>query len=315
MCTAISLNAGDHYFGRNLDYDRYFGEKAVITPRKYAFSFTNGELVSNHSGIIGMAITRDNYPLYFDAANEDRLSMAGLNFPGNAKYFKPDITKNNIASFEFIPYILCKCKTTAEAKELIGSINITDQSFSSDMPPAPLHWIISDALLSITVEQTSDGLRIFDNPIGVLTNNPTFDFHMINLSNYMGATADIAQNRFTDKINLPTHSTGMGGIGIPGDLSSVSRFIRASFIKLNSVCESTEDEAVNQFFHILYSVYHTKGSVKTPNGHEITYYSSCCNTATGTYYYTTYNNFTVNKVSIHDYDLDSDALFECSLIR
>ncbi len=311
MCTAVALN---QYFGRNLDYDSSFDQKVVVTPRDFVFEFKNGSEIKNHTALIGMAVCENNYPLYFDATNEYGLSIAGLNFPGNAVYFKSDNNKYNVASFEFIPWVLLKCKTTEDARNLIKKTNITDESFSHDMPPAPMHWFIADKQKSITVEQTTDGMKVYDNPAGVLTNNPTFDFHMTNLSNYMGAGAEVIKNRFSDKLNLLKHSVGMGGIGIPGDFSSCSRFVRAAFLRLNLIEPETDTEAVNQFFHILYSVYNQKGSVKTDKGYEITYYSSCCNTDEGIYYYTTYGNFSVNSVRMSDFNLNTEKLYICDLL-
>ena len=309
MCTAISFDGYNHYFGRNLDFEYDFGECVVVTPRRFPFEFTNGDSVSNHYAMIGMALTSDNYPLYFDATNEMGLSMAGLNFPDNAVYFKNMCDKDNVASFEFIPYVLCRCKDIDEARNLIKNINITDKAFSDAMKPSPLHWIIDDKNGSITVEQTSSGLVIYDNPVGVLTNNPPFDFHITNLSNYLSVTSNEVTNRFSDKISLVPHSRGMGGFGIPGDLSSSSRFVRAAFTKLNSVCPQSEVESVNQFFHILYSVYQQKGSVKVGDSYEITNYTSCCNASGGIYYYTTYNNFTVNAIDMYRQNLDEVFLY------
>lgn len=309
MCTAISFDGYNHYFGRNLDFEYDFGECIVVTPRKFPFGFTNGNSVRDHYAMIGMALVSDNYPLYFDATNEAGLSMAGLNFPDNAVYFENMCDKDNVASFEFIPYVLSQCKDIDDAKKLIKNINITNKAFSDSMKPSPLHWIIDDKNASITVEQTACGLVIYDNPVGVLTNNPPFDFHITNLSNYLSVTSDEVANRFSDKILLVPHSRGMGGLGIPGDLSSVSRFVRATFTKLNSACLQNEVDSVNQFFHILYSVYQQRGCVKVRDSYEITNYTSCCNASNGIYYYTTYNNFTINAIDMYRQNLDENCLY------
>ena len=308
MCTAICVTNKNFYFGRNLDYEHTFGEKVTITPRFFPFSFLNSKEIKKHYAIIGMALPYNNYPLYFDATNEMGLSVAGLNFPDNAKYEKCNPNKDNVASFELIPWILCKCATINEAKTLLEEINITNEPISATLPPTPLHWLIADRDKSLTVEQTHNGLKVYENPVGVLTNNPTFDIQMFNLSNYMNVSPKEPQNRFSDKIELKTYSRGMGGLGIPGDLSSMSRFIRASFTKLNSVYGDSEEETVNQFFHILYSVYHQKGCVMVGDSYEITNYSSCCNADKGVYYYTTYNNHTVRAVDMHKENLDTDKL-------
>lgn len=314
MCTAISVTYHNHYFGRNLDYEHSFGEKIVITPRNYPFEFANGINLNNHFALIGMALPYKNYPLYFDATNEKGLSMAGLNFPDNAHYNKKILGKSNIASYEFIPWVLSQCESVNDAKDLLKNANITDDAFDKHLTPSPLHWLIADKYASITIEQTLSGLRLFENPVGVLTNNPAFDMQLFNLRNYLSVSANDPENKFSEKINLKPYSRGMGALGIPGDLSSMSRFIRACFTKLNSVFGNSETETVNQFFHILYSVYQQKGCVKVGNEYEITQYTSCCNTDKGIYYYTTYYNSCITAVDMNKAELDSDALVVCELV-
>ncbi len=315
MCTAITVTIGDNYFGRNLDYEYDFGQKVVVTPRKYLFKFSNGEVLGDHYAMIGMALVCDNYPLYFDATNEMGLSMAGLNFPDNAKYMKKSDSAVNVASYEFIPFVLSKCKTVVEAKELIGMINITDEAFNESLSPSPLHWIVADKEECITVEQTKDGLKIYDNSVGILTNNPPFDYQMQNLSNYMSVTAKEPINLFSGKIDIQPYSRGMGGIGLPGDLSSASRFVRASFIKLNCIFGNEEKNIINEFFHILYSVYQQRGCAQVGDSFEITNYSSCCNTNKGIYYYTTYQNSDIIGVDMHCVDLEGASVVVYELIK
>ncbi|MBE7028035.1 MAG: choloylglycine hydrolase family protein [Ruminococcaceae bacterium] len=315
MCTAISMCMGENYFGRNLDFEHRFGEKVTITPRNYGFKFRNGKILKKHYAMIGMAAIQNNYPLYFDATNEAGLSIAGLNFPYNARYRENMKEKDNVASFEVIPWILTQCGGLKEAKELVGKMNITSEAFSDEMPPSPLHFIIADKSGAITLEQTQDGLKIYENPVGVLTNNPTFDIEMWNLSNYMSCSAHEPENKFSPKTDLKAYSRGMGGIGLPGDLSSASRFVRACFLKLNSVCPDTEQEKINHFFHILYSVYHLRGSVQVKGAWEITNYSSCCNADRGIYYFTTYKNSNIIAVDMFEESLDSDELVSYDLME
>ncbi len=315
MCTAIAANVNGLYFGRNLDFEYDFGENITITPRNYIFTFKNGEMLRNHYAIIGMALVENDYPLYFDALNEKGLAMAGLNFPGNAIYNKKIEGKINVASFELIPYVLSKCASVEEAEALFLKINITDEAVSEKYKPTSLHWIISDENSSIVLEQTKDGVKIYKNDIGVLTNNPPFDYQMFNLNNYMTVTANEPQNLFSDKIKLSEYSRGMGAIGLPGDLSSMSRFVRASFFKLNSQWGKVEEEIVLQFFRLLYSVYQIKGGAKVENSYEMTHYSSCCNTKKGIYYYSTYYNSAINAVDIHRENLDLENLITYELIK
>lgn len=314
MCTAMSVTVDCNYFGRNLDFELSFGEKVIITTRNFEFSFRNGKTIKKHFAIIGMGIEIENFPLYFDATNEKGLSIAGLNFPGNAKYMDKKDDVDNVASFEFIPWILTQCETVKDACRLLEEINISNEAFNEKLAPSPLHWIVADKMEAVVVEQTKDGLKVFRNSAGVLTNNPTFDMQMFNLTNYMSTTAEETKNVFSDKIDLKPYSRGMGGIGLPGDLSSASRFVKTSFLKLNSVFGKTEQEIINQFFHILYSVYQIRGTVKVGDAYEITHYTSCCNTDKGIYYYTTYNNSQINAVSLFAEDLESNKLICHDLI-
>ena len=314
MCTAITYTASDHYFGRNLDYEHSFGEEIVITPRNFPLPFRHMKTLNSHFALIGMAVVSENFPLYFDATNEKGLSMAGLLFSENAFYRPLNNECDNIPSFEFIPWILSQCETVADAKALIEKINITDDIFSPEFPSSPLHWIIADKKECIVVESLREGIFVYDNPVGVLTNNPPFPFQMFNLNNYMSLSNNPPKNTFSEKINLSQYSRGMGAIGLPGDVSSASRFVRASFTKLNSVSENDEKSAVAQFFHILGGVRQIRGLVSLENGlYEITQYSSCVNTDKGIYYYTTYDNLSINSVSLYSTDLERNSLTICPL--
>lgn len=309
MCTAISFKTKDHYFGRTLDLEYHYNESVVITPRKFPFTFAN-----KHYALIGIATVMDSYPLYYEATNEKGLSIAGLNFPGNAVFHPVDENKINVAPFEFIPYILTQCENVSEAKTFLKKVNIADIDFRPDLKASPLHWMISDRNESITVESVKDGLKIYDNPVGVLTNNPPFDYHIHNLANYINLTAEEPKNTFAPSADICSFSKGMGAVGLPGDLSSASRFVRAVFTKSNSVCGESEEESVSQFFHILSSVSHSRGTVDLGNSkYEITVYTSCCNTDKGIFYYTTYENPQICAVDMHKENLDSDKLSEYPL--
>lgn len=315
MCTAISYKTKDHYFGRNLDYEYSYEETITVTPRNFPFTFQKVNALPSHYAMIGMAYVVGNQPLYYEATNEKGLSMAGLNFPGNAVYKPYEEGRDNVASFEFIPWILGQCATIEECKKLLGQINLVDISFSEQLPPSPLHWLISDRDASITVEAVKDGVKVYDNPIGVLTNNPPFETQMFMLNNYMGLSTEPLQNSFSKDLKLETYSRGMGGMGLPGDLSSASRFVKAAFTKLNSVSGESESESISQFFHILASVEQQRGCVHMGNGqYEITIYSCCCNTDKGIYYYTTYENSQISAVDMHNENLDSDKPISYPLI-
>lgn len=295
MCTAISFTTKDHYFGRNLDLEYSYDETVTITPRNFLLHFRHKETFKNHYALIGMAYVQDNYPLYYDATNEKGLSMAGLNFPENADY-KPFVTdKDNITPFEFIPWILAQCESLEEARSLLNNLNLIHEDFSPGLPLTPLHWIISDCKSSLTVESTKAGLKVHDNPLGVLTNNPPFDLQMANWNQY--------------------HSKYCPSL-LPGDLSSESRFIRAACLKHNSICNGEEAESISQFFHFLSNLEYIKGCQRVKNdSYKITVYSSCCNTDKGIYYYKTYTNSQICGINMHHEDLNGSQLTSYPLIK
>lgn len=316
MCTAATYKTKDFYFGRTLDYEFSYGDEITITPRNYEFNFRKVKKIENHYAMIGMAHVVGDYPLYYDAINEKGLGIAGLNFVGNACYNECIEEKDNIAQFELIPWILCQCESVKEVRELLKNINITNEPFSEKFPLAQLHWIIADKDESITVESMKDGLKVYDNPVGVLTNNPSFDKQMFELNKYMNLSPKAPKNNFSDKLNMEYYSRGMGAIGLPGDLSSQSRFVRVSFVKMNAVSENDEKSSVSQFFHILNSVDQQRGCCEVADGkYEITIYTSCCNASKGIYYYTTYNNHQITAVDMFKENLDENSIVKYPLIE
>ncbi len=311
MCTAISYKTNDHYFGRNLDLEYSYNETVTITPKNYVFEFRKTGKMKTHFSMIGMAYVAAGYPLYYDATNEKGLSIAALNFPQNAHYKPFCEGKDNITPFELMPWILGQSATVSEAERLLERINILNMDFSDELPLSPLHWIISDKERSITLESVNEGIKVYDNSVGVLANNPTFDYQLFNLNNYMSLTNDAPQNTFVinKDLKLEQYSRGMGAIGLPGDYSSMSRFVRATFAKMNSVSGNSENESVSQFFHILQSVAMPRGCVKVGGSdYAVTIYSSCCNTDIGIYYYTTYDNNQINAVDMHKENLNGNSL-------
>ena len=287
-----------------------------MTPRNYPFSFRYLPEKREHYAIIGMAHVEEDYPLYYDAVNEKGLGMAGLNFVGNAVYGEVREGKENVAVFELIPYILSQCENTEEARELLGKIQITDTKFKEQLPNGRLHWIIADEKEAITVESVTEGLKIYENAPGVLTNNPPFPMQMFQMNNYMQLSSRQPENLFSDQLSLETYSRGMGALGLPGDLSSASRFVRVAFTKLHARSGEGEADSVGQFFHILGSVEQTRGCCELENGkYEITIYTSCCNATKGIYYYTTYTNRQITAVDMHREKLDGTELIRYPMLE
>lgn len=310
MCTAATYKTNNFYFGRTLDYEFSYGDEITITPRNYPFHFRHADhTLEEHYAIIGMAHVAEDYPLYYDAINEKGLGMAGLNFVGNAVYAEPENGKTNVAQFEFIPWVLSQCASLDEVREKLSSMKLVNTPFSDVFPCAQLHWLIADASGSIVVESMSNGLHVHENPVGVLTNNPPFPQQMFQLNNYQGLSPKQPENTFAPGLDLTSYSRGMGALGLPGDLSSASRFAKVAFTKMNSLSGGSENESVSQFFHILGAVDQQRGCCEVADGkYEITLYTSCCNATKGIYYYTTYENHQISAVNMHHENLDTKML-------
>ena len=309
MCTSFTYYNNDFYLGRNLDLDCGFGEEVVITPREYRFQFRHEPTIEKHSAMIGMATIVEGYPLYAEAINEHGLGICGLEFKGNAKYFDLMDGKDNIAPFEIIPWILSNCVTAKEARSYFEKMNIIDEDFAPNLPLSPLHWLIADKDDCFVVESTKDGLMIYDNIFGTLTNNPPFPYHLSNMMNYLNLTPKYPENRFSKRLDLEPFANGMGALGLPGDASSPSRFVKTVFLKENMTSSGTEEVNVQQYFRVLNQVSMIKGSVITKeNREDYTVYSACMNATKGIYYYQTYENMHINSVCMHDENLDSSVL-------
>ena len=308
MCTAMRYHTKDHYFGRTLDVECSYGEQVVIMPRCFPLVFRKAGEMKEHFSVMGMATVLDGQPLFFDAVNEYGLAMAGLNFPGQAVYFPMQEGKGNIAPYELIPYLLGQCKTVEEVREKLKEISIVNLPFSEAMPLTPLHWMIADKEKSIVAESVKEGMKVYENPVDVMTNSPSFDYHLTHLADYMQLSNQPAENRLGSDA-LQAYSRGMGAMGLPGDWSSASRFVRAAFVRQNSTCEKSELASVSQFFHMLGAVSVPKGCMQLEDGqYQFTAYTSCMNLDRQVYYYKTYENSRLSAVNMHRFKLDGTEL-------
>lgn len=323
MCTAIAYTARDFYFGRTLDYQIGFQEEVLFTPRNAPFQFQTLGNMPSHYAMIGMGVAAKSpasgkdFPLYFEAVNERGLGLAGLNFVGNAHYQSCAPGWDNLAPYELIPWILGQCATVQEAKSRLQKVRMVAIPFSAQYPLAENHWLLADKTESLVIEPTTEGLMLYENPVGALTNNPEFPQQLFHLNNYMNLSPNAPANHFSEKLPLTAYSRGMGALGLPGDLSSESRFVRVAFTKLNSVCAAqTEAERVNQFFHILGTVEQVRGVCRlSKDEYEVTQYTCCCNGDKGIFYYTTYENHQIGAVDMHRENMEGSTLVRCPLNR
>ena len=310
MCTSIAMKTRDFYFGRTMDLNFELEQRIVLTPRNYPLHFRRAGTANRHYAVLGMATVIDGYPLYADGVNEKGLCVAALNFPDNA-YYPPEERPGNthVSPFEFCLWLLSKCASVSEAREYLKTTRLIAIPFSSAVPLAPLHWHIGDKSESIVLESTRDGLKLYDNPVGVLTNNPSFEFQMTNLSQYLNLTTHCPDNCFTKAASVRPFGQGLGSFGLPGDFSPASRFVKAAYLAANSICHGDEESCLSQFFHLLGAVAMVRGSVVTPEGKlETTTYTCCINVTKGRYYYTSYHNSGLTGVDLYSEDLEGERL-------
>lgn len=305
MCTSFTYQNNDFYLGRNLDLECGFGQKVVIVARNKELKFRHEPSVSKHYAILGMASVIQEDALFAEAINEKGLGMCGLQFSGNAHYFNVEKGKINLAPFELITYILATCSNTKEAKEVLDSLNIINEPYAENVPNSDLHFILADKENCFVIESCKDGLHVYENQYGALTNNPPFPFHDWNMQQYLNLTDEYPINR--TPMQLEPYAVGMGSVHLPGDPSSVSRFVKTAYLKSVLYSDGSETDNVQQFFRVLDQVAMIKGSVKTKEGKlDHTIYSSCMNATKGIYYYTTYQDRNVRSVCMHDSDLNQD---------
>ena len=310
MCTALGLQGNAHLFGRTLDLEYSYDEEVIITPRKFCLGFLHEKSTNPHLAIIGVGCVADGKPLYYDAANEAGVAAAGLNFPGNAVYFERQDGFCNLASFEVIPFILSHCKSVKEAKALLKNVRITTDDFNKTLKSTPLHWIFADRTDCITVESTASGLSVYENPFRVLTNNPPFWHHVTRMADYAHLSSCDPDNTLCPDIPVSFYSRGMGGIGLPGDFSSFSRFARTVFLSHHTTPASDKAGEIGRFFHILDDVSVPRGAVKTKEGKDVlTVYTSCADLDTGVYYYVTHKSRRIRALSPSSVPPDADTLY------
>lgn len=316
LCTAIALRDGSLCFGRNMDLFYDFDQRIIKLPSRCRMDMRFAGSSSEHYSIIGMG-TRANdceLPLYADAMNSYGLCMAGLDFPDNAKYAKATVNgKENVAAFELIPWVLGNCKTVDEAEMLVKRTNIIGENVNETVGVAPLHWMIADNRRSLVVEPLEDGVKLYSNRFNVLTNNPDFGFHCENMRQYAALGADVHCGEFGDALKLFPFSYGFGALGLRGDASSASRFVKAAFLTHfgGKVKLDNEYQRVLQCFKILYSLAMVKGSVITPDGREdATIYSACMSPASGKYYFSAYFDTRIYSAEITAENCETDTLIE-----
>ena len=314
MCTALSIKTKDnkYFFGRNMDLAYFFNQSPICISRNYQYQDkVTGEMTKINKAIIGMGTIIDNHPAMAEAMNEAGLACAGLNFARYAYYEpKPVCGKINIAPYDFILWVLSNFSDVNEIENRISEIELVDVPINEHTPVATLHWMITDNKgNSLVVEKTKDKFIAHNNPVGVMTNDPTFDWHLTNLNEYMYLKPHHPKPVTWCEKELKGLGIGIGTLGMPGDFASVSRFVRIAYLRSHIPEIKNNYEAISQFFHMLDYVGMVKGGVTTEDTLEdMTLYSSCMDLEKGIYYYKTYSNNRINAIDMKKECLDSSEI-------
>lgn len=314
MCTAI-LHKNDNYclLSRTLDLECSYGEKIVITPRGYSFPYRY-QAVERPLALIGTAHLALGVPLYYDAMNECGLMGAALNFPDNARYRECESGRINLSSYELLPYVLSSCRTLGEAREMLTKVNITADAFSEELKPSPLHWLFADFTGAIVVETDGTGHHVYENPFGVLTNNPPFSYHRTRIADFLSLDSFGKKNELCPAIPLKDYSRGMGAVGLPGDFSSVSRFVRSVFLENHTKKEKTPEGALLRATRIIENLSVPKGAVKSERGDDVyTVYTSCLSPTELTYYVHLYSDIGLRGVRLTEGKMTASEISSYSI--
>ena len=310
MCTAIRLGGEYPHFGRTLDYEYTFGEEVALLPRNAPLA----QIQKGHLAILGMAHLADGFPLYYDAVNECGVAMAGLNFVGNAIYERDTGSEGQIPPHLLIPSVLSRARSVEEAVAFRATLTLCERAYSEKYPIARLHYMIADKDRSAVVEPRREGLLIYDNPHDVLTNNPPFPMQEANLLRYDSLTATEPPPP-TERWSFSCFTRGRGTFGLPGDVTSASRFVRAAFFRRTLTVAKDPIEAKSALFHLLDAVSVLDGAVRTVHGNDHTQYSSCMDLTDISYAYTTYQNRRIRCIRLLNLPIDAEEIVTFPLHR
>lgn len=259
-CTTFRLQSQDGAWitGRSMELGLDLKSNVMLVPRQFALTamqpgMTAGLGWSAKYGFLG--INTFDLNVATDGMNEVGLTAHALYIPGFFEYQSYVAeNKNTIANTDLVNWALSQFETVEEVSEALKNITV----YGLDIPQIgvqPLHWAFRDAKGgSIVIEYVNKQLMVYENPIGVLTNAPTFDWHINNLRNHINLTNINVAGLTLGKTTLKPLGQGTGLLGIPGDYTPPSRFLRATALAFASQPVPTAREASNLAFHILNAV-------------------------------------------------------------
>lgn len=321
-CTGIGMHALDNAFvnGRTVEFGIDLDMSVAVIPRNITFTAQtpSGKGMTYTSKYAAVGIYCFDKIILMDGINEKGLTAAAFYFPGYASYAKTTIWNKSkaLSPLDFTNWILTQFGSISELEEALPSVLIAGTIFKDwgASAPPPMHYIVYDKSgRSIVIEPLDGKLKIYENTIGVITNSPTFDWHITNLNNYINLTPfNATKSNFQ---NLPLHTFGQGsGLhGLPGDFTPPSRFVRAAIFSKSSIPVKNSAEAVKETFHILNQFDIPKGSIRgKEEGGKISYdytmLTSVKDTSTLQYFYHTYKDQAIKCVQLDKLDLDAKEI-------
>ena len=256
-CTGITLKTadGNTVVARTIEWNgNDLNSRLIVVPRKHKQNAITpsgkkeGMTVEAKYGYVGMAVEMEEFVV--EGINEAGLSAGLFYFPKYGKYeqYDPRHKSMSVGDLQLVPWILGNFKTIDEMKTAIAKIHIV----TIDSRASTAHWRIIDSSGRQVVLEITDGKPAFyENTLGVLTNAPGFEWHMTNLNNYINLFPGTVKSKYLGETELNSTGAGSGLLGLPGDFTPPSRFIRAAYFQTTAPRQATVEKTITQCFHIL----------------------------------------------------------------
>lgn len=305
MCTTIGFSyKNGMVFGRTLEIGVKLDNKILYVPRNTKdFIRIKDTKFDSKYAIIGSAFF--DIPSYGDGINEMGLMGSSNFFPKYASFSKESVKgKINMTTSSAFDYLLSRCKDVDEVRNEVKNIILVEQLDKEEPPSMSNHFFFMDSKGNKVVLEPKEGILVaYDNPYGVLTNSPDFEWHSTNLRNYINIRPEnIDEIRFSE-ITLSKFGEGTGMIGIPGDFTPPSRFIRAAYFVSNTDRNLERNEAILQAFRILSQFDIPKGAIVDPieKHKDETLYTSVMDTKEIAYFIKCNENINIQSFYLKDY--------------
>jgi penicillin V amidase len=313
MCTSFTYSSqdGGHFLARTMDFTVNLGAKPVFIPRHYHFDleFDQNGYETKYS-FIGASRFVEKYILS-DGFNEQGFGIAVLYFDPKAKYSEStEASKMNFEASELVAWALGNISSVDDFAKKLSSINLVNSQNKFLQINVPLHWIITDKTGKTAVlEITSSGYHLYDNEVGVMTNSPDFNWHLDNLAHYNHLQPTEAKSKTYGKYVAKLDGPGFGAVGLPGDFTSASRFIRATFIKSYMEPAVNITDGIRNISYILNSVNIPKGIKINSNGlSDYTQYTAIMDLTNHKYYFKTYDSLSFQEFTLTEELLEQEEV-------